>query len=195
MLYSRGLIASWRLENTALDGSGNGNHGTLYGTPPSYVAGQFGQCLSFNGTTDYVDLPSDLSPRTMTLWANFNSVTTTAYFLGCKVYPIKGVRYDGTSFLVFTGGTGWSAVNWTKQNASVHFAAVIGSTTYDIYINAVKIGAGDLGTGGNVIHIRRFARRENQFPFPGPLDEINFWNRALSGTDIRRVMMGMHPIS
>jgi len=193
MLWSRGLKGMWRLENTALDGSGNANHGTVHGA--TYTDGQFGRCLSFNGTTDYVDLPSELIPKTVTLWTNFNLVSHTNYFLGGKPTTFSGIRYDGTTFLVFTGGQHWSAVAWAKQDALVHFAALLSATTYDIYINGSFVGTGNLGTGGDDLRLGRFGSRVDGYFFPGPLDEINFWNRALTQPDIRRVMMGMSPIS
>ena len=50
----------WRLENDALDSSGNGNHGTYYGTN-TYAGGVFGRCYSSNDLTRVIVLPASAS--------------------------------------------------------------------------------------------------------------------------------------
>jgi len=51
--------------NTAYDFSGNGNNGTLLGSPaPQWVAGKFGTALSFNNSSAYVEIPNS---RVLTL--------------------------------------------------------------------------------------------------------------------------------
>ena len=50
----------WQFENNLLDSSGNGNNGTPTGAP-TYVAGQVGQALSLNGTTQYATVPDAAS--------------------------------------------------------------------------------------------------------------------------------------
>ena len=46
--------------STTADSSGNGNTGTLTGSP-TWVTGKFGDALSFNGTTQYVEIPNSTS--------------------------------------------------------------------------------------------------------------------------------------
>lgn len=67
--YPRGTLAYWKLDegegNTARD-SVNGNDGINYGA--TWVPGQVGTALSFDGTDDRVQIPSQvISGTTMTL--------------------------------------------------------------------------------------------------------------------------------
>lgn len=51
------LVAHWRFNNNALDGSGNNNHGTISGA--MFTSNRFdsvGTALEFNGSSDYVEV-------------------------------------------------------------------------------------------------------------------------------------------
>jgi hypothetical protein len=74
--YLPGMLAYWKLDegegNTARD-SVNGNDGIIYGA--TWVPGQVGTALSFDGTDDRVQIPSQvISGTTMTLnlWVKTN---------------------------------------------------------------------------------------------------------------------------
>lgn len=58
MQYSRGLVAGYPFENTANDIMGV-NNGTVYGA--TYVDGQCGRALSFDGVDDYVQIADNNS--------------------------------------------------------------------------------------------------------------------------------------
>jgi len=57
---SQGLVGYWKLDegsgSTAVDSSGNGNNGILVGSPP-WTTGKIGGALSFNGSSQYVQVP------------------------------------------------------------------------------------------------------------------------------------------
>ena len=183
------------MEGNSNDGSGNARDGS--DTDISYIAGRFGKAASFNGSSSYIELPANIVPKTVLLHANFYQVAATAYFLGMVGGSSSGIRYNGSTFLVYTfhSATGFVAVPWTKVDAMVHFAAVNTSGyLWDIYIEGEKIGTGTSGVGGS-LEIGQFGRRDTSYYFNGPMDEIAFFDRTLTETDIRRVMMGMHPIS
>jgi hypothetical protein len=63
------------------DSSGYGNNGTIYGA--TWVAGEYGQALSFNGTNNYVEVPSSgiLAPSSITIefWVKVANPFYTAY--------------------------------------------------------------------------------------------------------------------
>ena len=66
MMYSRGLVAGYSFENTANDILGV-NNGTVYGA--TYVDGQCGRALSFDGVDDYVDLGTTIYCPTTAAWS------------------------------------------------------------------------------------------------------------------------------
>ena len=56
-----GLVAWYPFDGNASDMSGNGNHGTIYGTVPGTDRkGEAGKALSFDGTDDRVKIPHSL---------------------------------------------------------------------------------------------------------------------------------------
>jgi hypothetical protein len=84
-----GIIAWWKLNEgsgtTVLDSSGNGYDGTIVGC--TWVNNAGTSCLSFNGQTDYVNLPSlDL--------LNLNSVTVVAW-INSDLTKVGFITYNG----------------------------------------------------------------------------------------------------
>jgi len=78
---SANLVAHWKFDDgsgaTAQDSSGNGYDGTLFGEP-TWVAGQIGGALEFDGSNDYVELPigsliSSLTNSTFAIWVDFSN--------------------------------------------------------------------------------------------------------------------------
>ena len=211
MLYSRGLVGSWRLENTALDGSGNGNHGTPVGNP-TYVAGRIGRCLDFPNT-----LRTDRHYLDVTGLTDAGKSHTFAF----RAYPRNSARslqyifdaYIGRLVIGWGGDTArliglYSSAAWGYFGASPpsntwHDVAIttnattstatmfLGGIPYGLQVNYTPV------TIGSLVHIgaRYDVAGTTWAGFDGPIDEFHIWNRVLTETDIRRVMMGMHPIS
>ena len=68
---------------------------------------------------------------------DISNATTTQYFLGGTN---QGVRYNGTSFLVFNSTSGWVALNWNKTGYSwinLYFKR-INDNDYKIYVNGTE---------------------------------------------------------
>ena len=65
------VVGAWLFDNDAKDSSGNGNDGEIVGKPAS-VDGQFGKALDFNGTSDWVHIPSigTYDEFTVAAWVN-----------------------------------------------------------------------------------------------------------------------------
>ena len=78
--YAVGVWSFEEIGDTALDGSGYGNHGVIYGA--GHTDGIIGSALSFNGTSDYVDCGTDesldLQPTlTIEAWVKPDSLSET----------------------------------------------------------------------------------------------------------------------
>ncbi len=75
LMPTSGLVAWYKLNGDAFDGSGQGRNGQVLGaTPIADRFGRSGQALFFNGVGAYVDLPSDLlqsSEITVAVWINW----------------------------------------------------------------------------------------------------------------------------
>jgi hypothetical protein len=117
-----GLVAWWSMDEgtgtTIADQSINSNTGALTGGIPDWTNGKFGKGLSFNGSSDYVNVPSSSS---------FNSSTGT--FMAWIKTDEMGA-YEGIGYI---GQDSNNMVNILKENAN----------NIIIYVNeggATKIG-------------------------------------------------------
>ncbi|MCK9438826.1 MAG: LamG-like jellyroll fold domain-containing protein [Patescibacteria group bacterium] len=178
------LIAYLQAEENANDYLGNYD-GVFTGA--TYVDGRFGQAFNFDGSSNYITLnsPIEFSVGTsLSLWINLNNVSTTRYFIGDSSRT-AGIRYNGTEFLAFQVGSGYTGVNWSKVNEFVHLVVVkTDSYNFDFYINGVKIGTSYSGNNSSNILIDFIGRRFDGYYFLGPIDEIMFFNRELSLDEI-----------
>ena len=217
MLWSRGFVGSWRLENNALDGSGNGYNGTVSGA--TYTAGQFGQEGSFDGN-DYISLPDvNLSlgdAFTIVAWVK----TTESGASGQRSFVTRDesdspvfrawqlrynlvdgtvnlLRFDASDNLV-TNLSGTSAVNdGVGHFVAVTFDSAVGSKVYvaaKLENSDAVLTATHTGTGSPPLIAARRPSSLTDFLL-GFIDEVHIWSRALTQPDIRRVMLGLHPIS
>ncbi|MBI4034178.1 MAG: prepilin-type N-terminal cleavage/methylation domain-containing protein [Candidatus Brennerbacteria bacterium] len=207
----KGLVGYWHFDEAtstkAYDASGLANTGTLtngpiWATAPNCKAGN---CLSFDGTDDYVsvahnsvfNLPKEI---TLSAWIKLDSVTSeVAREIIIKgdssVHPIPfdlRVRTDGSvEFDQSQGGSFQTQIIGTTVLSAgqwYHIVATNDNSNAKVYINGVLEGtdsspATDVTTDGEAIGIG--ARGENVANyFDGHIDEVRIYNRALSATEI-----------
>lgn len=220
MLWSRGLAGLWRLENTALDGSGNGNHGIVTGAV--YTAGLLGRCLSFNGTSDYVRMGPAIAfertdPFTFATGVKRDRTGTAEYFiskqldvphftgwrvqfLATDTILIQLVNHEGTANKLEVRST----ETFTSTSAFYHVAATYdGSSTpagVRLYADGklltnVTVTDGLTASILNAANLQMSGRGTTTRLFDGLIDEVCIWNRVLIESDIRRVMLGLPPIA
>lgn len=190
--------------NKWFDVSGYHNHGTLTNMDPStdWVGGRHGYALDFDGTNDYVNVPDD------TLW-NTSSITLGSWVKTSATSIGNVIDRDDTTvkrqfqfrinsagkvhFIPFFGGNpdvdnvGSTAVN---DNTWHHIAATYNHTTGQLYLyvdgiqdyaeteSAVAI---DSETG---LELNIGRHQGSAQYFNGAIDDVRFYNRALSSTEI-----------
>ena len=199
-----GLVGYWKFDeesgNTAYDSSGNNNDGTLQGGVVRATSTcKAGDCLSFDGTNDYVDVGTGTG-------LNITQNITMEAWIKLNTYTSGGASTDRASIVQKTGQY-YMTVNSTNGTLDAFFQGVIGHTpsnstvplnqwtytaiTYDgsnikWYINGVldKMSSAtgaitsdprDVRVGGEP----GFGRFTN-----GLIDEVRIYNRALSADDI-----------
>ena len=214
MLWSRGLMSLWRLENTALDGSGNGNHGTVHGA--NYTNGKFGRALDFAGgiAADRVTVahhPS-LNPTTGLTFAawiyphssgggGFGRIvqksTTTAgaagyiwcVFTGDKLILLVNTA-SGSVTNTALAYNEWQHVAVTVDGSNpsnvIHYRNGAADGTGTTNPLATLINTADLLIGNRLTDLARC--------WDGVIDELQIFNRVLTPQGIQRVMMGLPPI-
>lgn len=161
-----GLVAHYTFDEgsgaTTVDASGNNNTATLQG--PTWVAGQSGQALSFDGVDDYVDCTASsslavggsLSNASWAFWINPEHDGREG---GSDTILYKGRWYSGRQFYdIFHRSDYWGLAqegvinirvsdNWSKQIVSSngiiqndqwsHVVVVYDGTNISFYINGV----------------------------------------------------------
>ena len=198
-----GLVAAYGFEETsgasAVDGSSNGNLGTVTGATRS-TTGRFGRALQFDGINDWVTVPDanalDLTTGiTMSAWINPSAVGSAYRTVLMKEQP-GGLIYtlyagEGTgkaSGHIFTSAeqraTGTAN---TPVNAWTHLASTWDGTTLRLFVNGVQAGtravSGTLRTSTGVLRIGGTAVWSEWFA--GRIDEVRVYNRALSVVEIQ----------
>jgi len=194
------------------DSSGNGYTGTLSAATWT-SGGKYGQALSFNGTSSYVNLgnPALLKltgSMTLEAWvlatgnpaddgqiiakSDSGSTTTGWQF---KTSPDTGVR----TFGVGVSPNGSSIVQRFSKTVPVlntwyHVAGVYNASarTLDVYVNGVL----DDGVLSGSVPSAQFdpnlsvliGKRSGGYNFMGTIDEVRIYNRALSQTEIQTDM-------
>jgi chitodextrinase len=211
-----GLVAAYSFNEgtgpTVGDASGNGNTGTINGATWT-TAGKYGGALSFNGSSNYVDLgnPPSLHITGSMTWSAWIYATGTPADDGQIIAKSgDGGGNGGWQFKTspdtgpHTFGVGISAdgnANTQRYSTTVrslntwyHVAGVYDAAaqTLDIYVNGVL----DNGVLQGSVPVAQFdsaenvtiGRRTGGFYFQGTIDEVQIYNRALTPAEIQTIM-------
>lgn len=207
-----GLIAWWPFNGNANDESGNGNHGTMNNavlTVDRY--GNAGSAYSFNGINQLIagniSGVSNTSATTVTAWVRyvgnaggspydtffkFGALGTHTFAYGYN-YGDQGLNLYS---LCITGTYSFPSVN---LNNAWHFVAVVDSDTETkTYVDGVLLSLLPGGPtdncyqGTSTFTIGASQVDDNQW-VTGDLDDIGFWNRALTPTEIEALYNGEAP--
>ncbi len=213
-----GLIAHYKFDETsgttAADSSGNGNTGTLTNmTGSEWTTGMVGGALDFDGTNDYVEVPSastsSLSTNfTVAMWVKPASFvggsssggpflfhrpkTTTGSFETIKVglrtssvidYKINNNGLDSPSSLLTLGS--WS-----------HIVALYDGSNQTIFVdgsqvaNTARSGVLEASTAPSYIGVQQYnSSTFKQFLF-GQVDDFRVYDHALSASEVSALAAG-----
>jgi Galactose oxidase-like, Early set domain/Concanavalin A-like lectin/glucanases superfamily/Bacterial Ig domain/Bacterial Ig-like domain/Kelch motif/Galactose oxidase, central domain len=201
---SAGLVAAYGFNEGAgtfsADVSGNGHTATLVNNP-SWVAGQFGSALSFNGTSSYATtgLTTNLPNWTVSGWVRGQAAPAAAAPSGPinrqANYQINwnhdNPLFQGTAAMRI--GTTWHIASFgpLAGNTWYYLAATYDGETLRAYTNGQLITSNPTPSGPPAaepaaLTIGRHATVNNFFQ--GSVDNVRIYNRALSQTEIQSDM-------
>lgn len=189
---------------TAYDRSGAGNTGTLT-LGPTVTPGKLGQALNFDGSNDYVTVPSatslnSTSQITVSAWikrvgtgtrqffvskGSANTVATTQYWLeltsgNVLVFELAS---GSTEHKLTSGFTLTDTQNWH------HVVGTYDGTTQKIFLDGVQDATTSTWSGAlNALSDDVAIGNRSVFydiPFNGSIDEVRIYNRALSAGEIQ----------
>ena len=204
-------VGQWSFDegtgSTAADSSGDGINGTLVNSP-AWIPGRLGNALSFNGTSNYVNLNNGSTtgplksalPVTITGWVMLSDTTANqTVFASDEWDSTKNAGYvlqaggSGISCSYGSGGAAGFGSSRTKTGTTPltagvwnHVAAVIsGSTTMSLYLNGVDDGGTYSGTGGPMACTAAPSKIGYSDAYlHGFLDEVGVYDEALTPAQI-----------
>lgn len=201
------LMAWWKLDEssgeTAKDDSLQDHHGGLLGTNFSFstngLTGKIDRALSFNGSSDYVEVPFaseyNTTAFTVSFWARLKGGSSYRA-------PVSNRQSGTTGGFIFyvTPGNSWEF--WTGKgsnwNRSVGSSVSVGSWTFitgtfdgsdqKFYVNGELVDTDTFTVNTNMTtNLRIGAGRNESTPtyyFPGDVDDVKVYNRALTLAEI-----------
>jgi len=199
-----GLVGWWRFDegsgSVTEDSSGFGNDGTIYGA--QWVTGKYGQALSFNGTNNYVEVPSSgiLAPSNITIefWVKVANPFSDSYegFVcrNSRTNGLQVIKEWSSGRILFEGWVGSSYYsvdsNYVLQSNTWTHIAVTATTdgVWKIYVNGQfdKQSTGiTLPQVAMPLWIGRAAQGTTNPYLNGTIDEARIYNRALSVAEIQ----------
>jgi len=209
---AHGLIGCWLFNegggNAVFDLSGFMNHGTINGA--TWTTGKFGSALSFNGSSDYAEVPNtdSLNPDAITVasWAKIPSfygsgndpLIDKAYTSHTDPYyqyhlGVTGHEYSSNQgkyrFQVSVGGTLYSADSTDTYDSDKwnFFVGTYDGETIRLYRNGVLIASntdpsGSMDTYSTNLFIAKYRNLDDKLPADIAL--IYIYERALRPEEI-----------
>jgi hypothetical protein len=197
------LASWWRFDegsgNIAYDSAGD-NDGTITGA--TWTTGQINGALSFDGSNDYVTIgdKSDLELQAFTLsfWAKLNNPLGSLQGGIAKGY-IFGSATEFSYTLDFSGGNARAGITNTSDasfgitgqivNSDWHmWSMTVGGGTITLYKDGSDVNStGYTGTIDYTKSHNNFmigARDNGSYSFNGKIDDVRFYNKALSAWEI-----------
>jgi hypothetical protein len=202
----KGMVGYWKLDDasgtSAADSSGNGSIGTLT-NGPTWTTGQIGGATNFDGTDDYIDLGNNnalnlVDNFSVSVWVNINNITQGNYrrIFGRSQIDDNNrpmyLEYDYTAnryrAIWRNAGTFASAVGKVLTATQwQHFVV----TFKDGVLNSYSDGSLTQSVSGQVqppsSSSSSFIGTDSSSYFPGSLDEVRIYNRALSAEEVAKL--------
>lgn len=188
------------------DSSGNYLWATLTGSP-SITTGKVGNALNFDGVDDYVRMPTTfiqkLSEFSISMWINptVNSTWARIFDFGQDTNNYMMMTVSNGSTLTFEIRTGMTVQTVPTSNllplgSWSHLTVTLAKNILTIYLNGSVIGRSSTVTLrpynlGNVVSNNFLGK--SMFTadpyFKGKMDEVRFFNYALSPTEINALII------
>lgn len=196
-----GLVMWWRFEEgegeSATDKIG-GLVGTLHNN--NWVEGKAGGACDYNGTDSYIEVPDDAlldfsSEMSCFAWVKASALGSTMAVIGrygyyglwvnssgsirATIWSIYGSTYKDSTGNISAGS--WYYVGWTYNKNDAE------NKNLRVYINGEEKGykayTYDLKSGTYPLFFGVWSTSHN-LPFSGVIDEVHFYNRALSPEEV-----------
>jgi hypothetical protein len=193
----------------AADSSGGGRNGTV--REAAFVAGKYGNALSFDGVNDWVTVP-DSAALDLTTGMTIEAWVRPATLSGWETLVLKERGIEDLAYGLYVhdgaplpGGVAAPAgtIKTSTGHHTVHGSSALAigqwthvATTYDgatqrFYVNGTLVASraqtGSMQVSGSPLRIGGNNAWAGEF-FQGLIDEVRVYNRALTAAEIERDM-------
>jgi hypothetical protein len=195
-----GMVAWWPGDGDARDLIGTNNAIVVNGT--TFAEGMVGRAFAFDGIDDFVSVPNspvinfhDNTPMTLMLWAYRTGDNSPVHLIGkrpgCDTPVQYQMAYDSDKGVGFGGGDNGAGIFRTgvhpPLNEWMHYAATFDGTTIGIYLNGACVDKGNGFLGAESDAPLEIGKAGDCQVFPGMIDEVMLFNRALSDDEIKAI--------
>ena len=198
--------AIWHIDEpsgTSMTDAYAGHTGTIYGA--SHITGRIGNALHFDGSGSYAEVPNagDLQNASLSVatWFRWNDLgTDSIQFLTAKGIEFSEIHTGGGSGV---NGLRFIPAGYPESHLDVPSILTSGwhhvVMTYDgpgartaAYLDGSFVGertgiTGALDPASDTAPIRLGKRLDNGYPLNGDLDEVAFYGRALTATEVAAI--------
>jgi hypothetical protein len=207
-----GLVGWWTFDGSSIsstiaDSSGSGNNGYVGGgvsTTSMETIGKIGQALQFNGSSNYVTVPSNSNMSlsgggTITGWVKLNDIQLgvgdgpriathglgNAAWIGMSSGKFRALMFDGGNKTV-TGSTVATPGLW------YYVVETFDGSTLKLYVNGISQGSTAAGainyTGSDQSVIIGSANAPSSPRYiNASIDDVRIYNRALSSAEVTTI--------
>jgi concanavalin A-like lectin/glucanase superfamily protein/hapalindole biogenesis HpiC1 cyclase-like protein len=188
--FPAGLVSWWRGEDNYLDSFGPNHGSALSNAGPTFVTGQRGRALSFNGTTEamFIGKAPIPVPWTACFWVKREDAAEPSAAL--LTDSVSGLKLEQWQFSRRVGFTAFGIADYsfnfiTPANTWTHLTFVGEPGGTILYVNgtARETNVAAINLPMNILG----ARETGTDYFKGQLDETVLFNRVLSPTEVRQV--------
>jgi hypothetical protein len=195
-----GSSINWRT-NTMADQSGQGNPASLIkvSTTSAPTTGKLGQALSMSGSGQYISASAAPSATSYTVsaWIRYQGAVpisaikvALSYGSGSAASTLwMGYSADG-SLAISNSNVDIKSPSISSSNAWQHLVAVVSGGTLYAYMNGVLVGTASMGSrAANTLLMGDYIGYIGTFSFPGAIDDVRVYNRALSASEVLQLYM------
>jgi hypothetical protein len=188
------LVGHWQFDEPdrsepCADASGNGNAGASKGT--TVLEGRHGRARSFNGRSDYIEIPAINIPNAITVaaWVYSEKFVQNGFIVTKN--PVNkqwALFFESDGYLKWRSSSADQAVRCpAPANRSWHhIVAKQEGTNASLYIDGVLCASAALpaiGNGAGSLTVGRFDGGKYYY-FNGRIDDLRIYNRALSDSEV-----------
>src|ERR1043166_9146436 len=193
-----GLLSWWPASGNAIDVRGGNNGLLLNGT--GFAEGLVGQAFGFDGIDDVVVVSNapnlnfnGTTPMSVELWVYRTNNSVPQHILGKRAgCGVGGIQYqlafDGSAFDFCSDSGGVTTPSQLPLNVWKHIAATFDGVRGILYVDGQPVATNNSFSLGPVTAAPlKIGGSGSCATFGGLLDEVSFYNRALSPAEVQSI--------